>query len=129
MRELIEPALKTMARTGLFLGVTAWIVSQWWAIGVSWAWPGGESGGTLFHCGWAGMVTLPIGIPTRIDYGITEREDMYADFFNSSILLLRESGSVCVAVRHYLIVSTFTIFNAALWLFYRKPKEVMPCES
>jgi len=120
MRELIEPALEIFARTGLFLSVVAWIVSLWWAISASGSWPGGEFGGSLFHCGWAGMVTVPIGIPKRIDHGITERDDMHADNFNSSVLLGREGSGMFIAIRHWLVVTIFATFYAVLKWVYRK---------
>ena len=115
---------KVMARTGLFLSVVAWVVGQWWVIGISCSWRGGEFGGTLFHCGWAGMVTVPIGIPTQIRHGVTERDDMYADFFNSSVYLEREGSGMSIAVRHWLIVTIFVTFYALLkWLYRKRERE------
>ncbi len=139
MRELIEPTLKIMARTGLFLAVVAWVVGQWWEVeaqgfyfGVTATWPGyviifDMQNRYPFKVNYSQHPTRIAG-PPPLGFTFSEYEKQSS---LPGFVYIPQSDNFAgvVTIRHWLIITIFTLINVALWWFYRKPKEVTPCEN
>ncbi len=135
MRELIPPALLMITRLALFLSVLAWIVGHFSVAGVS-----VQNGHAMnLRQGWVIYYSDPNPYITMIvarELGENDRSfqmlEAVSDRSFPGVTYQRISNSSFAfqaTFRHWLIVSTLTIFNVAVWWFYRKPKEVTPCES
>lgn len=149
MRELIQPALKIMARTGLFLSVVAWVVGQWWETRFACPSQGSELRLVVVDRGWIFLKDIPISYralgypdPAHSLLRIFPADSAYTDFgelddlFGYPIVrvlpgvryLKRQLGFRCT-IRHWFVISTLTAFNIILHFIYGKRPEGQPCES
>ena len=132
MRELIQPTLFIIARTGLFLAVVLWVVGQWWhKMGVFYG-----AVGVLDNAGVAVGFQL-----SYVPFCNTYNRTLVDSFLNAADLkapryfslgavgFYIQPQSGCLAVRHWLIVTIFAAFNIVVHFIYRKRPEVQSCEN
>ncbi len=125
------------------MSVVAWGVGQWWdVLGTCWF------GGTRVmatHCAegvnvsWNRQPTgefdfsvrLPAGdeVALRFLFAFEKLGPEDNAFRLPGIVYGQFFSAKFVSLRHWLIISALTLFNVALWWYYRKSKEVTPCES
>ena len=149
MRSLVRPFLFTVARLGLFLAVTAWIMGQRWTIystipavygvveicvgdrsyEVSW-WDVLSS--TSFNIG-ANRRTDPL--PFEVLYTLF-RGELRSDSCGQELLYVgpgfftAKQGVIDgISIRHWLVTTIFLTFNITLHIIYRKRPEIQPCED
>lgn len=126
MRPLVRPFLFAVARLGLFLSVTAWIVGQWW----------------LF-CGVAQVnVTHVAGLilhPNKFDLFLTDNIGLANPFYVNSVsvggkgaelasldmfMVLHSIGQDATSIPHWLIVTMCGVFYGILkWVYRKKSSE------
>ncbi len=146
MQSLIKPALFWVARLGLFLSVAAWIVGQWWFVGLSHVGAGitrmfvGQEGWVLHQShDWAlptrGTLSCeasPIkGWPQRHAFNDTALNDstsIYGAVVMKQQSLMNLVTRKSIAIRHWLNVTTFALFYSVLKFIYRKRPEAQLCK-
>ncbi len=150
MRDLIQPALKIMARTGLFLSVVAWVVGQWWTVQLTAPFPTGRAitqvafeatrqGWVLNHhdrIGYTSIQWRAFTLSIRHPLHFEQERFSECHFFKVGDDIRRGQVSFAgmtarpvwgtfrvgtfLAVRHWLIVTIFALFHGALKWVYRK---------
>lgn len=151
MRELIRPALFIIARTGLFLSVVAWIVSQWYVVTLwgnsirltckprYWSAETGPWWPDTFRLSVQSTTFLIDGgndSRYRVQYRWGAKPNKPGTFLYG--LYLHSIAEVDwkfpparfrLLLYHWLTVIIFTGSNIALHIIYRKRTNVSPCES
>ena len=144
MRSLIRPTLFAAARLGLFLAVTAWIVSQWKVAhgqvgpvrievhaqgGVTWIDRYDNIQPTVY------FTQSSYGWPSSMYFEDTTNYGLGGEIFWNPIpgfvySTHRGAGGVAktFSMRHWLVTSLFAAFNIALHFIYRKRREEQSCE-
>ena len=149
MKPLVRPLLFAVARLGLFLAVTVWIVGQWWTCVLA----ATDNAACLNHRGvyWLQVsqastispAITPAGHEKHIvnsicgvgqhHFGAKRKLEVGYGFSLCQSFSQSARGLQCVAlafgVCHGMIASIAFAFNIALHIIYRKRLETQPCEN
>ena len=149
MRNLIRVLLFIFGRTGLFLAVVAYVVGQWWIVGITVDLAGIKIDSDVFDNGIMTSISTN-GRKNKLETSLGKRRENPSGYFDPGtvqghnetagnfaillqpgVVLFSASGSKGVGgcIRHWLNITFFVALNGILWFVYRKRPEVKACEA